>query len=227
MKAKIVCLAMGLFLSAVAVRGADTNEYSDSTNRWHGGSYDGWDRHAMTNAVGLGGALVTLSSGTNQAFDWTQTAAALAALTIAVEDPGGVITNGGTLRVGLPAAFWCRFNTNSAVTYSGSAASKAGAAIFADAGRTVRIPVITNFAAADILIVSGLALTDLQLAGPVAVLDRLALDVEGDGTWDVVDLYTVELRAPLWPGGAYDGWDRDAMSGYRALNFQGTFFMVR
>ena len=219
MQAKILCPAISLFLLAMA---AHADAWSTNLSCFNGGSYDGWDRHAMTNAAGLGGAQVTLSSGTNEAFDWTQ-AAELAALTIAVENPAGMMTNGGTLRIVLPATFGCRFNTNSTVTCSGSASGKVGAASFSDAGRTVRIPVTADLAAADTLIVSGLALADLRLARQVT--DRLALDLDGDGAMDIVDLYTVELRVS-WPGSSYDGWDFDAMSRYGAFINNGTIVSV-
>lgn len=193
-------------------------------DRFQGGSYDGWDRNGMTNATGMGYTLVTLSSGTNQVFGWVQSPAILLPLSIMVETPGDMLTNNGTFCIGLPPSFEIRFDTNSTMTYSGSAAGKVGAAIFIDAGRTIRIPVTANFAANDKLVVSGLALTNLEITRPVT--DRLVLDVSGDGSWGIVDFNTLQLRVS-WPGGSRDGWCSDATSLYAGLLFRGTFFKAR
>lgn len=199
MKAKILGLALGLGLAAVTVFG------QADTNRWHGGSYDGWDLRDMTNYGGLGLTVtVTLSSGSNQQFDWTQANPALAALTITATEPAGTITNGGMLRVSVPSAWPCRFDTNAAVSYGGGAAGKVSAASYSGDGRTLQIPVTANFVAADTLTVSGLKLADLRLVP--AGTARLELDFMGTTAADVLDLYTVQVHVP-WRGGGYDGWD--------------------
>jgi hypothetical protein len=51
----LVLTAGMLLLAAGSARGADTNEYAGSTNRWHGESYDGWDRQAMDRDASLHG----------------------------------------------------------------------------------------------------------------------------------------------------------------------------
>ncbi len=206
MKTKIAGFVMGLCLSAAV---AQAEEWSTNLACFKGGSYDGWDRCVMTNNVGLGGALVTLSSGSNQLFDWTQAGPALAMLTIAAEDPAGTITNGVTMHVSVPAAWRCRFDTNVTLTYGGGAQTKVGAASFSGDGRTLLIPVTTTFVAADTLTVSGLKLADLRLVP--ADTKYLELDFDGDGNRDVYDLYTVQVRVK-WDGGSYDGWDRCVMT---------------
>jgi hypothetical protein len=57
---------------------------------------------------------------------------------------------------------------------------------------------------------------------------QLELDFTGDGARDVYDLYGLTVRA-LWPGGAYDGWDRYAMAASAGLQpaAQGTVFTIR
>jgi hypothetical protein len=219
MKTKIAGLTMAMALLAVGAH-ADPEDV-----RFSGGSYDGWDRCAMTNNVGLGGALVSLSSGSDQLFDWTQAGPALAALTIAAEDPQGTITNGVRMQVSLPAAWRCRFDAGSSVTYSGNATGKVAAARFSGDGRTLEIPVMADFVAADTLTVSGLKLADLRLVP--ADTQRLELDFTGDGARDVYDGFTVQVRVK-WDGGSYDGWDRYATGEYASLAaFAGTVIRMR
>ena len=219
MRVQLATIAVGVLLSAVAAQAAPEDA------RFYGGSYDGWDRCAPTNFAGLGGALVSLSSGTNQLFDWTQAGPALASVTIAATDPAGTITNGGTMRLSVPAAWLCRFDAGSLPTYSGNAAGKVGAASFSGDGRTLLIPVTQNFVASDTLTISGLKLADLRLVS--ADTQRLELDFTGDGVRDLYDLCTVQVRVQ-WPGGAYDGWDRQITADYASLiSRRGTIFRMR
>jgi hypothetical protein len=219
MKTSMITWTLGFLLAATTAWAAPEDA------RWSGGSFDGWDRYTMTNSAGLGGALVSLSSGTAQTFDFTATPT-LAALTIEAEDPAGTITNGGTIRLTVPAAWACRFDTGASVSFSGDAAGKVGAASYTDGGRTLSIPVTATFVAADTLIVSGLRLADLRLVSPDT--KQLELDFTGDGARDVYDTYALTVRA-LWPGGSYDGWDRYAMAESAGLQpaAQGTVFTIR
>lgn len=218
MKTKIAGLAVGTVLMAAAVW-AEPEDV-----RFHGGSYDGWDRCTMTNGIGLGGPVVWLSSGTDQLFDFSQTPA-LASLTIAAEDPLDTITIGVTMHVSVPAAWRCRFDAASVPSYAGNASGKVGAATLSGDGRTLSIPVTTAFVATDTLTISGLKLVDLSLVP--ADTSRLELDYTGDGTRDLYDLYTVQVRVQ-WPGGSYDGWDRCATADYTSLAYlAGSVFKLR
>ena len=208
MKTRVATWAIGAFLSAVVVH-ADPEDA-----RFCGGSYDGWDRSAMAAAVGLF-ADVSLSSGTNQVFDWNQVAPALASLTITATDPAGTITNGGTIHVSVPVAWRCRFDAGSAVSCSGNATGKVGAVSFSGDQRTLLIPVTNDFEAGDTLTVSGLKMADLRLVP--ADTQRLELDYTGDGVRDEYDIYTLQVREQQWPGGSYDGWDRQATAEYESL----------
>ncbi|MFO7534944.1 MAG: hypothetical protein R6X19_04555, partial [Kiritimatiellia bacterium] len=147
---------MGLVLALGLSAGATWAETGDE--RFSGGSYDGWDRNVMVAAKGLGGPLVSLSSGSEQPFDWKETAPALALVTIEAEDPQGMITNGGTIRLSVPAEWACRFDTTAAPPLGGDAAGRVGTAGFTDEGRTLAIPVTSDFADGDTLTVSGLKL---------------------------------------------------------------------
>ncbi len=221
MKEEIVAIVTGclLFAAIATVRAAPEDA------RFGGGAFDGWGRCAMTESAVLGGvvALVSLSSGANQTFDFTATPS-LAALTIEAEEPAGTMTNGGTIRVTVPAGWACRFDTGASVSFSGDAAGKVGAATYTDGGRTLSIPVTSTFVANDTLIVSGLRLEDLRLVSPDT--KWLELDFDGDGTRDVYDLYALQVRA-LWPGGAYDGWGRYVMTESEELTEPGTVLIIR
>lgn len=218
MKATSLCVALSLSLVAGAVRAGD------DTNRWHGGSFDGWDRAVAAGYETLGLTVtVTLSSGTNQVFDWTAASAALAPLTIAATEPAGTITNGGMLRVTVPAGWACRFDPGASVTYGGGASNKVGAAGYTDGGRTLSIPVTNDFVAGNTLAINGLKLADLRLVPPGT--GQLALDFMGTAAPDANDAFTVAVRA-LWAGGPYDGWDRTVAAGYEKLMIQGTIFMI-
>lgn len=194
--------------------------------RFSGGSYDGWDQCVMTSAVGLGDALVSLSSGSDQLFDWTQEGPALATLTITAENPAGTITNGVTMHICVPTAWQCRFDTGAAVTCGEGAASKVDAPTYSGDGRTLLIPVTSDFEATDTLTLSGLKLVDLQLVPDGS--SRLELDFTGDGGRDVYDSYTMQVRVQ-WPGGAYDGWDGHTTAGYATLSSiaRGSTFFFR
>ncbi len=220
MKATMTTLVLGLLFSVVAAR----TEPEDV--RFSGGAYDGWDRDAMSVSAGLAGALVSLSSGAHQVFDFTEVNPALADLTIWTEDPAGAITNGGTMRISVPADWVCRFDTGAGVSYSGDADGKIEAATYTDGGRTLSIPVTADFVANDTLIVSGLRLVDLRLVP--ADTKSLEFDFDGDGERDVYDDYSLTVRA-LWPGGPYDGWNRDVIAESASLDPapKGTVIMFR
>ncbi len=192
-----------------------------------GGFYDGWDQMAMTSVSGLGGGEVSFSSGSNQAFLWTQVRGALATVTITATDPAGTMTNGGTIRVSVPTAWACRFDAGASPSFTGNAADKVNAAgaSYTDGGRTLVVPVLTEFEAGDALGIGGLKLLDLALCP--AGSQKLELDFDGDGLSDVSDTYTLDLSVPH-PGGGYDGWDRGAPSVYQFIWPQGgSLFMFR
>ena len=215
-------MVLGLFLWVGAAQATD---WSTNLPCFYGGSYDGWDRQTMTNVAGLGSADVTMSSGIDQPFSWTAANPALAMLTITATTTGGTITNGGTMRVSVPAALGCRFDTGAAVSIGGGASGKVGTANYSGDGRTLIIPVTADFVNGDTLTVAGLKLLDLRLAP--AGTQRLGLDFTGDGMLDVYDQYAL-LVSVTCPGGSYDGWDRYAMVVYKNIYVpQGTVFSIR
>jgi len=217
-------LTMALLLAAAVV--AAWADPPPEDVRFGGGSYDGWDRDTMASSALLGGADVSFSSAPGQTFDFTAAYGDLATAMITATDPGTAITNGGTMRVTVPPAWGCRFDTGVSVTYGGNASGKVGAASYTDGGRVLSIPVTQNFTSGDTLTITGLRLVDLRLVSPGVA--NLELDFDGDGARDVYDAYSLTVRA-LWPGGSYDGWDRYEMAESGSLEpiRRGTVILIR
>ena len=196
-------LALGLLSAPARAESWSTNFVC-----FRGGSYDGWDESAITNSVSLGGGSVTLSSGSDQNLSWTDSEAGLQAMTLTVLDEGTplVITAGGTIRIGVPSAWGCRFDASvTSPSFGGSAAGKVNsAATYSGDGRTLIIHVTASFRNGDVLTVGGIKLADLHMCpeGP----EKLELDFTGDGSRDGYDEYSLAMSV-LWPGGFYDGWD--------------------
>jgi hypothetical protein len=218
MKRKISGLMLGLVLAAGVAQAVD---WSTNLPCFLGGGYDGWDRQAMSVVAGLGGARVSLSSGADQELDWTQAQAALATATIQVVQATNelgqtVITNGSSLRLSVPSAWACRFETGAALSFDGDAKDKvngAGASYTGD-GRTLIVPVTEDFGDGDTLTVAGLKLLDLALCRAGA--EKLELDIDGDGGPDANDAYALRLSVQH-RGGFHDGWDRQALPALAGL----------
>ena len=198
MKAKMVTMAISVFLSAAAAYGAEGDD------RFTGGSYDGAGSAVMHGRVLDGGPQVSLWSASVQGFEWTAGSTALAPLSIGAWAPQGTITNGSTLRVKMPAAWQCRFDAGATVTFGGGAAGKVGTASYSSDGRTFLIPVTAEFADGDTLAVSGLKVTDLRLCR--TGIQWLGLDFTGDGITDACDESLLYMGNVYWCGGSYDGW---------------------
>lgn len=221
MKKRTTTIVMGMLLFTAAAVG-----WADEDVRFRGGSYDGWDHSVMATSARLDGALVSFASSTDQTFAWSEANPDLAMLTIGITGPVGTITNGGTMRVTVPSAWACRFDTGVNVTYGGNADGKVDPATFSNGGRTLNIPVTTDFTDGDTLTISGLKLVDLALCR--AGVQRLELDFTGDGVLDVYDQQVLTLTVD-WPGGSYDGWDSNAMAQSQEINPtpRGTMILIR
>jgi len=219
MKTKMVTMTIGLFLSAATVFGTEGDD------RFYGGSYDGEGSAMMQHARALDdGPQVSLWSAPGQVFDWTAGSTALATLTVAVWEPHGAVTNGGTLRVNVPTAWQCRFDAGAAAAFGGSAASKVGAASYSGDGRILTIPVTADFVDNDTLTIAGLKVANLRLSR--AGTQWLGLDFEGNTAQDVCDEYALTVNAILWRGGAYDG---GSLATSEAMSFwtpKGTFLSI-
>ena len=203
---KKLMVMMVAVCAVMAAQMASADEAADV--RFGGGHFDGWDREVTAKSAGLGGALVTLSSGEVQMFDFTA-APLLAEVVIEAEEPQGTITNGGVIRLSVPAAWACRFNGDAVVIVASNAAAKVGVPYYCDEGRTLAIPVIEDFVDGDVLSVAGLQLSSLRLVQPGS--GALELDFDGDGERDAYDIYALGVRAS-WPGGFFDGWDGEMLA---------------
>lgn len=220
MKMKFATMAIGVFLSAAAARGAEGDD------RFTGGSYDGWGQAVMPVARVLDGSRqVVLWSASAQVFDWFAADTVLLPVTVgAWGQPQDAVTNGGTLRVSVPTAWQGRFDSGVAVTLGGSAAGKVGAASYSGDGRTLLIPVTADFADGDTVTVTGLTLADLPLCR--AGTQRLTLEFTGDSAVDVYDENALQVNAVVWCGGPYDGWSRATSEALSFWTPKGTLLRV-
>ena len=219
MNTKMATMLFGLFLSTVTVFGTEGDD------RFYGGSYDGEGSACMHGMALDGGPQVSLWSAPGQMFDWTAGSTALTTLTVAVWESHGAVTNGGMLRVSVPATWQCRFDTAAAVTFGGVAAGKVGAASYSGDGRTLVIPVTADFADNDTLTIAGLKLADLRLCR--AGTQWLGLDFKGDSTQDACDEYALTVNAVLWRGGSYDGWSQATSAAMSFWTPKGTLLSIQ
>ena len=220
MKVKFASMAIGVFLSAAAARGAEGDD------RFTGGSYDGWGQAVLPIARVLDGSRqVVLWSESSQVFDWFAADTVLLPVTVgAWGQPQSAVANGGTLRVSVPAAWQGRFDSGEAVTLGGSAAGKVGAANYSGDGRTLLIPVTADFADGDTVTVTGLILADLPLCR--AGTQRLELEFTGDSAVDAYDEKALQVNPVFWCGGPYDGWSRATSEALPFWTPKGTLLRV-
>ncbi|MBK8575029.1 MAG: fibronectin type III domain-containing protein [Elusimicrobia bacterium] len=180
---------------------------------YNGGTNDGWGQQAMAGAVAVGGADVTMSSGADQPLAWLSGNPALAMLTITAASPGSTLTSGTTIQIAVPATWSSWFDTNVAVTLGGNAVGKVGSAIYSSDGRSLQIPVTTNFANGDTLTVTG-----LKLAGVPPSPDTQRLELNFTGGLDAYDQYTLTAsQPPSYNGGANDGWGLNGPANYEEV----------
>ncbi len=213
-----------IWIAILAAGTVQAEVWSTNLPCFYGGYYDGWDMQTNAAAEYLGDDIVTMSSGANQQFLWTQAEVELEPLTITVVACStSPITNNGTLRVSVPASWRVRFETNTVVSYSGIAASKVAAGSFSINARTLSIPVTEDFMTNDTLVISGLQLVDLQLVPAGYGFLELAFT---SNPRDLYDAYSLEVSVP-WPGGDYDGWDCLALDEALSLHgIRGTIMWV-
>ena len=128
------------------------------------------------------------------------------------------IKNKAVLVISLPAELsGLKFDSSSAkCSYSGTAGKKAGAATLSGDQRSLRVPVTEDFAPADKLTISGLAVRDAHLNRQGS--GRLNLEFSGIGAPEAVDERSTAVRVGI-AGGAYDGWDSDATEKSYRLGF--------
>lgn len=220
------CVAAGasVWAAVAAVVMADGPE----TNRFQGGSYDGWDMNESAAAIQFNGPAVTLSSGQQQIFDGASYSASAAALTITESSDGGNlgIKAGKTLTLAFVDPLVLKWDIAQLQAYGGTAAAKAGPATLANGDAYLRIPITGDFSAGQTLILTGLRIAGLPYC-PQHRSGRIVLDFDEDSLWDTADEYTITVRM-IWAGGAYDGWSANVNPEYQTvLNFKGSLLFLR
>ncbi len=122
---------------------------------------------------------LTLSSLANQAFNLSQSPASVSLITV-TEGSAPSVTAANDLRIRIPPGFpmtWLTSDLNA--TLSGSAAPKVSNIVrYEDAGRTLVLDVLTNFAAGDVLVIGGLSFANFTA---LAAANRLQAVVAGAG----------------------------------------------
>ncbi|MDH5235442.1 MAG: hypothetical protein OEW77_10825, partial [Gemmatimonadota bacterium] len=139
---------------------------------------------------------VTISSAANQTFSVGDTATAISLITITDDPLVPTINSGKEIRIRIPTGFPMTWNTAiTTVTLGGSAASKVRTQLkaYEDGGRTVVVDVNVNFAAGDVITLSGLQFINFTAAAS----DRLGLDVNNDKIADALD----DKTKTIVPGG--------------------------
>jgi len=159
---------------------------------------------ALSSLTMAGEPQISLSSGKNQDLNFYEKPQ-LRNLTLTATEPMGAIKDGDTIRISVPSKWNCRFDSTGSITLSGNATGKVGTPAFTNAGRTLTLPVTSDFANGDQLVIAGLKMTDLHLV-PAESTASLELDYTGDGVVDSLDAYTKTVKVMV-TGGFYDGWD--------------------
>jgi hypothetical protein len=140
-------------------------------------------------------AAQTISSATNQSFCVGAPAAQIAKIAITDNALTPVIVAGTDLRVRIPAGFPMVWDvTDATPVLGGSAAARVASSVtFEDAGATLVLDVLTDFAPQDMLTVSGLSFTGfVAAAGP----NHLELEAHDDDVVSALDDKTVAIGAP-------------------------------
>jgi uncharacterized repeat protein (TIGR01451 family) len=122
----------------------------------------------------------TLSSAANQNFMVGGLPTAISPITVS-EDPGSTtITAGSDLRIRIPAGFPMTWDTGDLTALlGGSAAGRVSPTVsYEDGGQTLVLDVLTDFAPAEVLTITGLSYTNFTASAPV---DSLELVTAGPG----------------------------------------------
>lgn len=215
-----------LSVALVAIVAAATSRAGIPTNApaavYYGGSFDGWARDLCAINGTLPGPNVKLSWGADRFFDQRALSIAAPDLTITESDDiealGIEVGGGNTIRIGFPDGLALRWDI-SGLTYGGTAANKVGAASLAENNTVLVIPITSDFAASQTLVLKGLTMKDSYTARPIS--SKLRLDYDGDNIWDKFDDYTMTLGMAC-AGGSYDGWALDLAENSLTLHELGT-----
>jgi len=189
-----------------------------------GGPDDSHSMVAMTNDVGLGGAIVHISSATNLYMARGYAPVAIAAITVTDDPTNPGIRNGTPIVIRIPDDFgmtWDTADTNA--VYGGTAAGKVGTVSYAGSGKHLLIAVTNNFSAGDTLTVSGLSFRNYLQSGST----RLEVDFDNDGGVDAYDDKSIAVSGVFHYGGADDGYGVGTMTLDRDVKIIGTLIELK
>ena len=129
--------------------------------------------------------LLAISSADDQVFLNAAPSTAISPITVTEDATSPTITASNDLRVRVPAGFIMIWDASDATaTVTGPAAAKvSGTVTFEDAGATVVLDVLTDFAANDRITIAGLSFTGFGVSRP----DNLRLEVNNDGAVSAAD----------------------------------------
>ncbi len=137
-----------------------------------------------------------ISSAANQNFTVAGAPRTVSTLTVTEDAGAGTITASGNLRIRIPAGFPMTWLTSDlSAVLGGSAAAKVSPTVsYEDAGHTLVLDVLSNFAPGDVLTIAGLSYANFTA---VAGLDNLELVVSGTGGGTAAyDDKTISIGAP-------------------------------
>ncbi len=140
-----------------------------------------------------GASTLTISSASSQTFVVGSAVQSAATITITDDPSTPAILASKDIRIRIPFGFPMQWDAVIATaTLGGSAAGKVDSQVLAyeDAGRTVVLDVTTDFAAGDILTITGLGFYSFTAPAP---LDHLGLEVLDDGVASVFDDKTIDI----------------------------------
>lgn len=147
--------------------------------------------------------LPTLLSGANQAFTVGDPSTLAQPMTVTESAGTPKITAGNGIRITIPAGFNMIWDTSiTAVTIGGTAQpthiSAAPAVTYANANRTVVIPVLSTFGSSQTAIISGLRFMNFTAGSPA---NNLQLDTTNDGIPEDLDNRSIAIGAPTISSG--------------------------
>ncbi|MHC4218613.1 MAG: right-handed parallel beta-helix repeat-containing protein [Planctomycetota bacterium] len=166
----------------------------------------------------------TISSAANQSFFVGEAATAISQIT--VTDTDGVITAADDIRIRIPAGFgmiWDYPDTTAVI--GGAASSKASTTVsYEDTNATLVLNVTSDFAAGDVITVSGLSFASFSA---LSSADNLEIEVYNDGEVSATDDKTVTITGPTYrsigtaAGTIYSTGNASITTGTNVVTFAG------
>jgi hypothetical protein len=148
--------------------------------------------------------LATISSAANQSFSVGQASTTASVITV-TDAASNTITTANEIRIRIPATFNMTWDTSvTTITRGGGASAKVSATLkaYEDSNRTAVVDVTTNFAANDVLTITGLKFTSFTA---ISAADKLQLVVGGAGAATTnLDDKTITIVAAVGGFNAYE-----------------------